>query len=54
MQNFRAGDGVTFTRYGQTIRATVVQEPRGSTLIVREHETGRRSWCHKNSATRVQ
>lgn len=54
LEDFRAGDGITFRRYGSLIRATVVEEPNGSVLIVREHESGRRSWCHKDSATRVE
>lgn len=52
-KEFKAGDGVTFTRYGVEIRATVVEDPNGSVLIVREHESGRRSWCHAESARKV-
>ena len=49
---FKLDDGVIFTRYGKLIRATVMEEPSGSILIVREHESGLRSWCHKDSAIR--
>lgn len=52
-QAWKAGDGVTFTSYGQPYRGTIVEAPKNGVAIVRVHETGRRTWKHLESLTRV-
>ena len=49
MTKFKAGDGVEWTCYGATKRGTIVQDPKGSVAIIRDHETWGRTWAHIDS-----
>ena len=46
---FKAGDAVTWTVYGATKRGTIVDTPRGSVAIIRDHDTWNRTWAHLDS-----
>lgn len=48
-RDFRPGDAVAWIRYGTMMRGTVVEVPRGSVVIMREHGTWNRTWAHKDS-----
>ena len=48
-QLFKAGDGVEWLCYGAPKRGTVVETPNGSVVIIREHDTWRRTWAHIDS-----
>lgn len=53
MGQFKAGDAVQWQCYGQTKRGTIVEDPRGSVAIIREHDTWRRTWAHVDSLERA-
>lgn len=44
--SFKAGDGVIWQCYGATKRGTIVETPRGSVAIIREHGTWKRTWAN--------
>lgn len=47
--NFKAGDAVVWVRYGTLRRGTIVEQPRGSIAIIREHGSWNRTWAHLSS-----
>jgi hypothetical protein len=53
-QTFKAGDAVTWSRYGVTHRGTVVETPRGNTVIIRDHATWSRTWAALASLSRAE
>ena len=54
MNNFKAGDAITWTRYGKAKRGTIVETPRGNVAIIRDHETWNRTWAFIESLERVE
>ena len=48
---FKAGDAVTWTRYGVAKRGTVVETPSGNVVIIREHADYKRVWASIDSLT---
>lgn len=50
---FNAGDAVAWTVYGKAKRGTIVETPRGSVAIIRDHETWARTWAHLDSLSHV-
>ena len=49
--NFKAGDAVTWARYGVTHRGTIVETPRGNVAIIRDHADYKRTWASVDSLT---
>ncbi len=48
-KEFKAGDAVEWSVYGQLKRGTIVVEPNGSVVIIRSHATWNRTWAHIDS-----
>ena len=48
---FKAGDAVVWTVYGQEKRGTIVETPKGSVAIIRDHATWSRTWANLDSLT---
>ena len=51
--NFKAGDAVTWARYGVAHRGTLVETPRGNVAIIRDHANYNRTWASVDSLTLV-
>ena len=49
MTKFKSGDAVSWTVYGKEKRGTIVQDPKGSVAIIRDHDTWARTWAHIDS-----
>lgn len=52
-QTFKAGDAVTWSTYGTEKRGTIVENPKGSVAIIRDHATYKRTWANIESLTLV-
>ena len=48
---YKAGDAVTWTVYGKEKRGTIVETPKGSVAIIRDHATWSRTWANLDSLT---
>jgi len=48
---YKAGDAVTWTVYGKEKRGTIVETPKGSVAIIRDHATWSRTWANLASLT---
>ncbi len=46
---FKAGDGVEWRYYGQLVRGTIIETPKGSVAILQREGKRAKTWAHIDS-----